>query len=66
MEEFFYHCPYCNALISALIEPVPAWCDYEEDCEVCCRPIRLRFRVIVTKSGDFAVRSFSAVTIEDL
>lgn len=66
MEEYFYHCPYCDAPISTLIEPVQGWYDYEEDCEVCCRPIRLRFRVVYTTTGDVRVRSFSASTIDDL
>ena len=53
--EVDFHCPYCFAPISVLVDPsVPAQA-YVEDCEVCCHPIDVRYAV----DGD-AVTSFSA------
>ncbi len=44
-EEVFFTCPYCWEEISMLIDvSVPSQV-YIEDCEVCCRPIELRYRV---------------------
>lgn len=36
------HCPYCDADIELLIEPDSHGVEYIEDCQVCCRPIRMR------------------------
>lgn len=66
MEEYQYHCPYCYAMISTLIEPITGAYDYEEDCEVCCRTIRLRFDVRINSNGDIRVRGFRATTTDDL
>ncbi|MFN3951096.1 MAG: CPXCG motif-containing cysteine-rich protein [Thermaurantimonas sp.] len=66
MEEFRYRCPYCYALISTLIEPSSGHFDYEEDCEICCRSIRLRFRVKISEGGEIRVLSFRATTSDDL
>jgi len=38
-------CPYCGAPITMLLDPSAGEQDYVEDCEVCCNPIGLRFRV---------------------
>lgn len=34
-------CPYCNAVISLLIDTSIEQQQYIEDCEVCCRPITI-------------------------
>lgn len=34
-------CPYCNASIELLIDPESSGVEYIEDCQVCCRPIRI-------------------------
>ena len=35
--------------------------DYIEDCEVCCRPIEIRYRIV-----DGELVSFSAVPVEGI
>lgn len=39
--EYFFTCPYCWQEISMLLDA--SVCDqrYIEDCEVCCRPIKI-------------------------
>ena len=57
--EHFFLCPYCNERISVLLDlSVPAQ-TYIEDCEVCCRPIELRYAT----DGE-ALTEFGAVSIE--
>jgi nitrite reductase/ring-hydroxylating ferredoxin subunit len=38
-------CPYCGAPITMLLDPSSSDQAYIEDCEVCCNPIEVRFRV---------------------
>lgn len=45
-------CPYCGEPLSILIDPSEPEQDYVEDCQVCCRPIRMQVEVI---SDDDAV-----------
>lgn len=53
--EIEFHCPYCFAPISMLVDPsVPAQ-TYVEDCEVCCHPIEVTYAA----DGE-AVTRFSA------
>lgn len=42
--EHDFLCPYCGAAISMLLDLSVDRQDYVEDCEVCCRPIRVRVR----------------------
>lgn len=42
-----------------LLDPAPGEQTYVEDCEVCCNPISLRFRV-----EDGVVTEFSAESLE--
>ncbi|MBT6601148.1 MAG: CPXCG motif-containing cysteine-rich protein [Nitrospina sp.] len=44
--EKFFNCPYCGELISMLIDLSFNNQFYEEDCEVCCRPIEISFTVV--------------------
>ena len=38
-------CPYCSETITILLDPGSGSTqDYVEDCEVCCRPWRVRVR----------------------
>ncbi len=54
-----FSCPTCNAPISMLLDPsVPAQ-RYVEDCEVCCNPIEVAYRI-----EDEAVVAFEARSIE--
>jgi hypothetical protein len=43
--EHFFSCPYCAAEISMLLDPSDNGQPYIEDCEVCCRPIRVQFEI---------------------
>ena len=35
-------CPYCGETIELLIDDSVSEADYYEDCQVCCRPIRIQ------------------------
>jgi hypothetical protein len=39
--EHAFTCPYCWEPISMLVDPSVREQTYIEDCEVCCRPIRV-------------------------
>lgn len=45
--EYFFTCPYCWERISMILESDEEGgaTDYVEDCEVCCRPIELKFQL---------------------
>ena len=43
MIEHFFQCPYCWQQISMLIEPSDQTITYIEDCEICCRPINIKY-----------------------
>ncbi len=43
MFEHFFQCPYCWETISMLLDTSISHTSYVEDCEVCCRPIQIRF-----------------------
>lgn len=38
-------CPYCGEAIDILVDPSLAEQSYIEDCQVCCRPMRLRVHI---------------------
>lgn len=44
-----FDCPYCGEPITMLIDLSVHSQSYIEDCEVCCRPIEIRYTV---RSGD--------------
>jgi len=44
--EHGFSCPYCGEPITMLLDPGSGGDqEYVEDCEVCCNPIALSFRV---------------------
>lgn len=43
MIEHRFQCPCCWEEISMVLEPGDGEQAYVEDCEVCCRPLRIRF-----------------------
>lgn len=55
MTEHFFTCPYCWQRISMLLDLSVSEQRYVEDCEVCCRPIVVSYRV-----EDGAVVAFDA------
>ncbi len=57
--EHFFICPYCWQDISMVLDLSAKNEDYIEDCEVCCRPVKIAF-----KAEDNELKSFSAESIE--
>jgi hypothetical protein len=43
--EHFFVCPYCSQEISMVLDMSVPRQVYVEDCEVCCRPIEIRYIV---------------------
>ncbi len=43
--EHFFTCPYCGEDISMVLDTSVRQQTYIEDCEVCCRPIEIRYAV---------------------
>jgi transcription elongation factor Elf1 len=41
--EHFFICPYCWQNISMILDLSVNQQTYIEDCEVCCRPIQIRY-----------------------
>ena len=52
MEEHPFICPYCGQYISMMLDLSVLSQSYIEDCEVCCRPIEISYRV----AGDRVVQ----------
>ena len=44
-DEKYFICPYCAQKISMLLEELYGDQSYIEDCETCCNPIQIRYRV---------------------
>ncbi len=58
--EHFFTCPYCWQEISFILDPSVAEQSYVEDCEVCCRPIRIAY----TSDGE-EIMNFNASALDD-
>jgi len=43
--EHFFTCPYCGEEISVVLDTSVSRQIYIEDCEVCCRPIEIRYAI---------------------
>ena len=43
--EQFFDCPHCGQSISVLLDLSVPDQEYIEDCEVCCRPIEIKYQV---------------------
>ena len=43
--EYSFNCPYCGEEISMVLDLSAGGQSYIEDCEVCCRPIEIRYAV---------------------
>lgn len=61
MIEKFFSCPFCWQEISMMLDLFDEQPDYIEDCEVCCRPIEIKYRV-----SDGEIVSFSASPVEGI
>lgn len=57
--EHFFTCPYCWQNISMILDLSVAEQTYIEDCEVCCRPIRINYA-----AENYELTNFSAESIE--
>jgi transcription elongation factor Elf1 len=51
--EHFFTCPYCGERISMVLDNSVSGQTYTEDCEVCCRPIEVRYKVEDDEVSDF-------------
>lgn len=45
LEDRAIDCPYCGESIDILLDPSASEQSYVEDCQVCCRPINIRFSI---------------------
>ena len=59
--EYAFQCPHCGSEISMLLEPESGSHAYTEDCEVCCRPLSIRYVIERPDAGNSEVREFEAV-----
>ena len=56
-EEYFFVCPCCASAISVVLDTSVDRDVVIEDCEVCCRPLEVRYRVEDWSVVDFAARA---------
>jgi transcription elongation factor Elf1 len=55
--EHAFTCPYCGEEISMVLDLSVRRQSYVEDCEVCCKPIEVRYRVEDDALADFEART---------
>jgi transcription elongation factor Elf1 len=60
LTERHFPCPYCGERISMLLDLSTGNQQYVEDCEVCCRPIEIRY---ATEDGEEV--AFGAYTMDE-
>ena len=61
MIEKNFSCPYCWQYISMVLDPYDEQCEYIEDCEVCCRPIEIRYKIIEDTLVSFLARPMDGI-----
>jgi hypothetical protein len=54
--EHFFACPYCWEEISMVLDMSVPGQTYAEDCEVCCRPIEVRYSTEDGEISEFEAR----------
>ena len=54
--EHFFTCPYCWEEISMVLDTSVSSQTYIEDCEVCCRPISVRYSVDEDEIAEFVAK----------
>jgi len=59
MEQFF-RCPNCGEQISMVLDTSVQSQTYIEDCEVCCRPIHIRYVVREDAIAEFEAKPMSS------
>jgi transcription elongation factor Elf1 len=57
--EYTFQCPHCGEEISMVLDTSVPRQKYVEDCEVCCNPIGISFKV-----EDGALVSFEAKSLD--
>ncbi|UZJ43476.1 CPXCG motif-containing cysteine-rich protein [Marinimicrobium sp. C6131] len=50
------HCPYCDEVITLLIDPSISEQSYVEDCHVCCQPISVDVVIDETEAVEVYAR----------
>jgi hypothetical protein len=55
--EHFFTCPFCGEQISIVLDTSVRSQSYVEDCEVCCRPINIRYVVHGDDVVEFEAKS---------
>jgi transcription elongation factor Elf1 len=55
--EHAFTCPYCGEEISMVLDLSVRRQAYVEDCEVCCKPIEVRYRVEDDDLAEFEART---------
>jgi len=58
--EHIFRCPYCGEQISMVLDMSVRSQTYVEDCEVCCRPIQVRYVVHGDDVAEFDARRMGA------
>jgi transcription elongation factor Elf1 len=56
LDEQFFSCPYCGSSVSITIETNCGGQQYIEDCEVCCQPIEIQYKVLDGRICQFSAR----------
>jgi len=59
--EHFFTCPYCWQTISMVLDSYEEHSEYIEDCEVCCRPIEIRFSFEEEELVSFEARKIEGI-----
>jgi len=59
--EHFFTCPYCWERISMILDSYEESSDYIEDCEVCCRPIEIRFKILDERLVAFSAKEMEGI-----
>ena len=57
LKEISFSCPYCGQDISVIVDLSVRRQTYIEDCEVCCRPIQIRYVVHGDEVVEFEART---------
>lgn len=58
--EAYFDCPFCAERISMLLDLTAGGQEYVEDCEVCCRPIMVRYTVRTGDDGEWELATVRA------
>lgn len=59
--EHFFNCPYCWEQISMILDLQEESTEYIEDCEVCCRPIELIFKLSSDRLINFEAKRMEGI-----